>query len=109
MRVRVRMHRWVMWWFYVGVVCGVVALINILGRSDLTRTQERIILLIGVVHWVLGGLVCYAFDAVRIVEEGTAERLKREEPTRPRDAPEWHPASDFILPGTRKRVLPPGL
>jgi hypothetical protein len=98
-----------MWWFYVGVVCGVVALINILGRSDLTRTQERIILLIGVVHWVLGGLVCYAFDAVRIVEEGTAERLKREEPTRPRDAPEWHPASDFILPGTRKRVLPPGL
>jgi len=108
MQVRVRIHRWVVWWFYVGIVCGVVALINILGRSDLSRAQERIILLIGVVHWVLGGLVCYFFDAVRI-EEGPPERPKNKEPSQTRDLLEWHPASDFILPGTRKRVLPPGL
>jgi hypothetical protein len=104
MHVHVRMHRWVVWWFYVGVVCGVVAVINILGR-DLSRTQERVILAIGVLHWALGGLVCYACDAIRI--EGSSQRLKSEEPPKPRDIPEWHPASDFLLPGTRKSLLPP--
>lgn len=42
-----------------------VALINILSR-DLTRVQERIILVLGVLFWLLGGLVCYACDSVQI-------------------------------------------
>lgn len=65
MHIHLRIHRWVLWWFYVGVVCGVVALINILSR-DLTRVQERIILVLGVLFWLLGGLVCYACDSVQI-------------------------------------------
>src|SRR4249919_1227123 len=60
MQVRVRVRRWVMWWFYVGVFCGGIALANIFGR-DLTRAQERVLLLIGVLHWLLGGVVCWAF------------------------------------------------
>ena len=65
MHIHLRIHRWVLWWFYVGVVCGVVALINILSR-DLTRIQDRIILVIGVLFWLLGGLICYACDSVQI-------------------------------------------
>jgi hypothetical protein len=65
MHIHLRIHRWVLWWFYVGLVCGVVALVNILTR-DLTRRQERIILVIGVWFWLLGGLVCYACDSVQI-------------------------------------------
>jgi hypothetical protein len=105
MFVHLKMSRWVIWWVYVGVVCGVVALINILGREDLSRTQERVILLIGVAHWVVGGLVCYALDAIRF--EGPSAEAKTAEPAKLREAPEWHPPSDFLLPGGKKSILPP--
>ena len=104
--VRVHMHRWVVWWFYVGVACGAVAVVNILGR-DLSRSQERLILLAGVAHWVLGGVVCYACDAIRIEE--SPDEPKPEEPAKEHELPEWHPASDFLLPGGRKTLLPPRL
>ena len=104
MHVHLRVHRWVLWWFDIGVVCGVVAVINILGRN-LSRTQEDVILLIGVLHWLLGGLVCYACDAVRI--QGSFQELKDKEPSRAWEPAEWHPASDFLLPGNRRNLLPP--
>ncbi len=103
MQFHVRIHRWVLWWFYVGVVCCVVAVINILGR-DLSRTQEDVILLIGALHWLLGGLVCYACDAIRI--EGLSQQPKDKEPSRAWEPPEWHPPSDFLFPGSRKSLLP---
>jgi hypothetical protein len=65
MHIHFRIHHWVLWWFYVGVVCGVVALVNILSR-DLSRTQERVILVIGMMFWLLGGLVAHAYDGVKI-------------------------------------------
>ncbi len=105
MHIHVRVQRWVLWWIYVGIICGVVAVINILGRH-LSRTQEDIILVIGVVHWVLGGLVCYALDAVRI--EGASQQMKRKEPAGIwQQLSEWHPPSDFVFPGNRKSLLPP--
>lgn len=104
MSIHVRIHRWVVWWVYVGVVCGVVAVVNILGR-DLSRKQERIILLIGLAHWVVGGLICYACDAIRI--EGSSEEVKSQQPLKRWEGPEWHPASDFLLPGGKKSLLPP--
>ena len=58
-------RRWVVWWFYVGVVCGVVALANIFFRN-LTRGQEEAILFLGVLHWILGGLVCWAWEGVKL-------------------------------------------
>src|SRR5437870_4970535 len=65
MHVHVRIHHWVLWWFYVGIACGVVALANILIR-DLTRTQEKVILAVGILHWLLGGLVCYAWEGIQV-------------------------------------------
>lgn len=104
MHIHVRIHRWVLWWIYVGVACGAVAVINILSLN-LSRTQEDIVLLIGAVYWLLGGgVVCYACDAIRI--EGSSQQPKNKEPTRASDPPEWHPASDFLLPGNRKSLLP---
>jgi hypothetical protein len=49
MHIQVRVHHWVLWWFYVGIVVGVVALMNILLR-DLSPTQETVILMMGALH-----------------------------------------------------------
>lgn len=104
LHVRIRVHRWVLWWFYLGVICGVVAMVNILFR-DLTRGQERLILLLGVFHWLLGGLVCYACEGIQI------ETPKPSAMDGPKAASaeetEWHAPSDFVLPGSRHALLPP--
>jgi hypothetical protein len=61
----IRVHRWAIWWFCLGVICGAVALINIFFR-DLSRMQEKVILFVGVVHWLLGGLVCWAWEGIKL-------------------------------------------
>jgi hypothetical protein len=106
MHLHLRIHRWVVWWFVIGVVCGVVALVNILSRN-LTRSQEDVVLILGLIHWILGGLVCYSLDAVRI-EQRPAKTAKPNPPSPPRigDEKEWHFASEFLQPGRRKRLLP---
>jgi hypothetical protein len=88
----------------VGVVCGVVAVTNILERN-LSRTQESILLAMGVLNWILGGLVCYACDGIRFEEPHHTAEPK----VHPRQEQEWysHSASDFLLPGNRKSLLPP--
>jgi hypothetical protein len=101
--IHIRIHRWVIWWLSLGVVFGAVALLNILLR-DLTRTQDKVILTVGIVHWVLGGLVCWAFDGIRV---GTAPPRVNHESTHVEPETEWHSASDFVLPGSRKSILPP--
>jgi len=75
MHIHLRIHHWVLWWFGVGIVCGVVALVNILSR-DLTRIQDRIVVAIGVLFWLLGGLVCYAYDSVQIEEHSPPSTRK---------------------------------
>lgn len=101
--IHIRIHRWVIWWLCLGIVCGVVALVNIFFR-DLTRMQDKIILIVGILHWVLGGLVCWAYDGIKITPVLPAQP----HPSAPiEDTREWHSASDFILPGTRKSLLPP--
>jgi hypothetical protein len=104
MYVHFKIHRWVLWWFYIGIVCGVVALVNILNRH-LNRTQEEIVIAIGVMHWVLGGLACYFYDSVQI-EKPTQEPSHHDE-RRAEQQGEWHAASDFLLPGGRQSLLPP--
>ena len=61
--VHLRIHHWVLWWFCVGLVCGVVAMVNIFTR-DLTRAQDHIVLLVGIIFWVLGGVVCWAAEGI---------------------------------------------
>src|SRR5579863_1842889 len=104
MHLHIRVHRWVVWWFYVGIVCGAIAVVNILAR-DLMRTEDRVILVIGVLFWLLGGLVCYAYDSIQIVKP--LHDSTRDEPPRIAETKEWHSASDFLLPGGRKSLLPP--
>src|SRR6266540_2499283 len=100
MRVHLRVRRWVVWWFELGVLCGAIALANIFGR-DLSRAQERVLLILGVLHWLLGGIVCWAFDSVQIRQEPAPP--EHQEVSTPRET-EWHPASDFLLPGGRQSL-----
>lgn len=102
MHVHLRVRRWVLWWVYVGLICGTVAVVNILGHH-LTGTQDRILILIGTAHWILGGIVCWAFDGVQVETRPPVAppRLRQAKPST-----EYHPASDFLLPGGRKSLLP---
>jgi len=63
--VVLHVRRWVIWWFCLGVICGVTAIVNIFFR-ELTRAQDRVILFIGVIFWLLGGLVCWAWEGVKL-------------------------------------------
>jgi hypothetical protein len=105
MYLHLRIHHWVVWWFVIGVVCGVVALVNILSRN-LTRPQEDAVLVFGIINWVLGGLLCYSLEAVRVETPPKALRNEPSESPHHEAETEWHPASDFLQPGRRKRLLP---
>lgn len=95
-------QHWVVWWFYVGIVCGVVALTNIFFRH-LSETQVKLVLVFGVLHWVMGGVVCYCIDGVKIAPPQETTHAPEHSDTLDR---EWHSASDFLLPGNRKSILP---
>ena len=62
-------------------------MINIFFR-DLTRFQEKVILFVGVVHWLLGGLVCWAWEGVRLdkANEAASKSPKEIEREREQDA-----------------------
>jgi hypothetical protein len=97
-------HRWVLWWFYVGVVCGIVAVANMLFR-DLSRTQEHVLIFLGTMHWLLGGLVCWACEGIR-TQKPTQPSEERHLESAPREE-EWHAASEFLFPGRGHTLLPP--
>ncbi|HLH06567.1 MAG TPA: hypothetical protein VKW78_04970 [Terriglobales bacterium] len=89
-------RRWVRWWFYAGVVCGAVALANIFFRN-LTRTQEEVILFLGVMFWILGGLVCWAWEGIKLEKPGQPQEAKEEASVAPVTGPK--PLTDFMLRG----------
>ncbi len=74
MRIHVHMHHWVKVWILVGIICGAVAVANIFSRH-LTDTQVDWILAVGVLNWVVGGLICYLWDAVEIYIPSRSRRL----------------------------------
>jgi hypothetical protein len=76
MHVYTRVHRWVLWWLYVGAVFGLIAAVNIL-TGNLTRTQERVIVVIGVLFWTLGGFVCHAYEGIKF--HRSPKQLKRKQ------------------------------
>ena len=59
-----RVHHWVLWWLYVRAVFGLIAVVNI-ATDNLTRTQERVILAMGILFWTLGGFVCHAYEGIK--------------------------------------------
>lgn len=74
MYIHVHMHHWVKIWIYVGIVCGAVALVNIFGRR-LSDSQVDWILAMGALNWVVGGLICYFWDAVEIYIPSRSRKL----------------------------------
>lgn len=102
---RVHIHRWVVWWMVLGVVCGIVAVTNIL-EHNLTRSQERVLILTGILNWILGGVICYASEGIRIEPPSHPAEKTAPKILPPHDE-EGHAASDFLLPGSRKSLLPP--
>ncbi len=104
MHIHLKVQHWVLWWFYLGIIGGAIALANILWR-DLSPEQIKLVLALGVLNWVLGGAICYCYDGVKI--DDAAQR--HHTPISPAGTPksEWHAASDFVLPGGRKSLLPP--
>jgi hypothetical protein len=104
MHIHLRIHRWVIWWFYVGVIAGLIVFVNILGHN-LTGFQERLLLIVGAAFWLLGGVVCWAFESVKF-EPPPLPPPEVQKPLKTATEREWHPASDFLLPGRRKSILP---
>ncbi len=102
--MHIRIQRWVVWWFCLGVVAGAVAIVNILVR-DLSQAQEKAVLLIGALHWLVGGLFCYGLKSLQIESYPPLRNDNRPRGLTPQS--EWHPASDFLLPGNRKSLLRP--
>ena len=76
----IRLHLRVVWWFCLGVFGGVLALGNIF-LLNLTRLDERVILLFGLAHWLLGGLVCWALEGVKLETESRTLGLVSGKPT----------------------------
>jgi len=86
----------------IGVLAGIVAVVNILFRH-LTHQQISWLLIFGLVNWGLGGLICYATEAIRIEEPPP----QRKSPPKILILPdhEWHSASEFRLPGSGRLLL----
>ena len=103
MHIHLRVHPWVLWWFWLGVILGGVAILNILSRN-LSREQEMFLLLVGGANWILGGVICYAIEGVKIVR---IQEEPHNQAPQLSESREWHAASDFLLPGNRKSILPP--
>ena len=101
--MHLRIRRWVLWWFYIGVIGGVFA-ISIILADRLTPPQEKLFLLIGVAHWLLGGVVCWAFESVQVEPKGPPAPSQKSADWRPGTS--WHSASEFLLPGGRRSLLP---
>jgi hypothetical protein len=106
--IQLRIRRWVLWWIGLGVIMGAVALMNILARN-LTRSQEDLILIVGMLHWILGGVVCWAFEGIRVEERSlpsSHQPTPIQKPSAMAVEREWYSASTFLVPGGRKRLLP---
>jgi len=100
--IHVRIQRWVVWWISLGVAGGLIAVANMVGR-DLSHEQENVLLVVGILHWLLGGLVCWALGALQV------KGLDKSSPPPPvLSEKEWHSASEFVIPGAR-HLLPPDL
>ena len=63
-QVVAKVRPWVIWWFCLGIVGAAIALPEIFLR-DLTHFQERILLSFGIAHWLLGGIICWAWEGVK--------------------------------------------
>jgi hypothetical protein len=96
-------HHWMLWWFDAGLVIAAVALAN-LPFLNLTHPQEKAIFILCVLHWLLAGLACWAFEGIR--DNAEIQPLTPRQPGAVPQDREWHSASEFRLPGSGETLLP---
>src|ERR1700689_4334161 len=99
MHIHTPFPRWVVWWLYAGLVFGVVILTNIFLHTR-SAADEELILSMGLLHWVLAGFVCYGYGGIQ-VRGSSQQGLSGVQGDASRQG-EWHPASDFVLPGNHR-------
>lgn len=104
MNIRLRVHRWVTWWFYVGIVCGAIAVVNLLGHH-LTPAQDRLLIILGAAHWVLGGIVCWAFEGIAFEQKQPKVMPLQQAQSDPSSETRSYAASEFLYPGRRQSLL----
>lgn len=105
MSVHIRVHHWVIWWFWLGVVFGAVALVNVLVR-DLPRTEDKVVLLVSALFWLIGGVFCFALEGVKMEPRPDLANQRNQQGSPVLADCESHAPSDFLLPGNRKSLLP---
>jgi hypothetical protein len=103
MHFHLRVHHWVIDWIVVGVVCGIVVLVNLLFRRP-APDEVVLSLFFGGLYWVIGGIVCYCVEAVKLESPHGSER--GEMAKRAAEAGEYHCASDFLFPGASHHLFP---
>ncbi len=98
-----RVPRWVVWWFEVGLVIGIIAFANI-SLHNLKDSEARWIVFICVVNWFLSGLICWGCENIQAGNAPPPQKPKQS--TSVPEKREWHSASEFRLPGSGKTLLP---
>lgn len=76
MDIRLRVHHWVVWWFWLAVIFSGVSLLNVLVRN-LTRPQDKVVAIVSALFWVIGGIFCYAVEGVQVEHRRETVRKKR--------------------------------
>lgn len=100
MDFHLRVRHWVVDWFIIGVVCGAVALVNILFHRA-APDDVALSLFFGALYWIIGGVVCYCVEGVQVEAQHHAEHGATI--LSAKDQREYHCASDFLLPGLHRR------
>jgi hypothetical protein len=76
MHVHTRIQHWVVDWFYLGLICAVVVLVNLLART-LSADTLILALFFGALSWLIGGIVCYGYEGLNWQGMGTDRRRAR--------------------------------
>lgn len=104
MDLHLRIHRWVFDWFVIGVICGIVVLVNVFFRKP-SADDLALSLFFGCLYWLIGGVICYVLEAVKLEPPAHVERTPQFAKNLGEQR-EYHCASDFVLPGSRRSLLP---
>jgi hypothetical protein len=103
MDFHLRVRRWVFDWFVIGVVCGIVVLVNVFFRKP-SADDVALSLFFGGLYWVIGGIICYGLEGVKFEPPHAVEHGETIMTTA--DQRQYHCASDFVLPGNSRHLFP---
>jgi len=91
-------HHWLVEWLYLGLICAVVVLVNILART-VTEDTTIMVLSFGAIAWLVGGIVFYGVEHLHSIEASQSEPSEQTMRRSELQPVVWHCASDFLIPG----------